>query len=67
MAVPEVIGGVVCSVQILTAADGRFYAHIQCGTTLKVTHDTYKYPYQAEQAGRQLLADTLAQREDEDA
>lgn len=63
----EIVEGKVCSVQVLTAVDGRFFAHVQCGSTLKVTDRTYKEYTQAENAGRQLLADTLAELEDDDA
>lgn len=52
--------------QVVPAVDGRFYPHLQVGTTIKVSPKTYKEEWQAVDAGRQLLADTLAQRGDED-
>jgi len=50
--------------QVVPAADGRFFPHLQVGTTIKVSPKTYKEEWQAVEAGRQLLADTLAELED---
>ena len=52
--------------QVVQAVDLRFYPHLQVGTAIKVSAKTYKEEWQAVDAGRAMLADTLAQREDED-
>ena len=51
--------------QVVQAVDLRFYPHLQVGTTIKVSPQTYKEEWQAVDAGRAMLADALAQREDE--
>lgn len=57
--------GVDWCLQVVPAVDGRFYPHLQVGTAIKVSPKTYKEEWQAVDAGRAMLADTLAQREDE--
>ena len=52
------------SVQCVEAVDGRVFAHVQVGTTIKITPKTYKDEDQAKEAGRQLRDDTLAELED---
>lgn len=54
------------SIRIRVSFEYRFYAFVQVGSVYSVTTETYKLEERAKAAGRQLVADTLAELLDAD-
>jgi hypothetical protein len=57
--------GLAWSIEGKVAHDGRLFAMVQVGSTKKVTQKTYNTESEAQAAGHELMADTLAELVDE--